>query len=370
MKTHIICWLLLAVDAMAAVITGNVRDTGLAPVATNIYFFPLSTPMALSPSVIMSSVKAAESDANGDFALTLAPGNYRATIGSNAADSLVLSVPSAETTNNWTSLVVGALTYHHPFVPAYLDRALLRARGDLLAGDGTNAVRLPAGAAQALLGADPAEALGLKWRFLTPADLTNALGGGAAHQVLGLNAAGEGFEYKTIHGSNGLEVMTAPGAITLAAPTIQLPPAWAQAVTAEFTNYASTSSVIPADDTPPQSGEGYQTVSATITPQNAANHLYFWYAGPVYAGSSTAAGVALFRDAEPSAVAAQIETVAGSQYRRVGLLARAPCLSTNAQTFKVRVGPGSAGTLYLNGNNSGRIYGGLSAHRLVIYEAP
>lgn len=132
----------LFTNARAALITGNVQDTGLAPTATNLMFRPLSTPMARGASVILSSDKTLTTDTNGDFALSLAPGNYKVTVGDNAADSFLISVPDGESTNQWTDIATGTLVYRYPFSPAYLDRAIAQARGDLFVFDGTNVVRI------------------------------------------------------------------------------------------------------------------------------------------------------------------------------------------------------------------------------------
>ncbi|MEI7729197.1 MAG: hypothetical protein WCO56_06480 [Verrucomicrobiota bacterium] len=165
--------LAIAHPIQAATITGNVRDTGLAAVATNLTFTPLSTPLVTGGSVLLSSVSAINSDETGQFSLTLGPGNYRVTVGGNARDSLLIAVPEGIGTRDWTTLVTGSLTYQYPWSPAYLDRALFTTRGDLLVCDGAKVVRLGAGTANQLLMANPAAAAGLSWT--DAAFLTNGL---------------------------------------------------------------------------------------------------------------------------------------------------------------------------------------------------
>lgn len=305
--------LVSALSAVAAVITGNVKDTRLAPAATNVTFTPLSTPLASAPSVIFSAVQSATSDTNGDFALTLAPGNYKVTIGSNANDSFLISVPDGAVTNTWTDLATGTLTYSYPFSPAYVDRIIATTRGDLFVFDGANVVRLGAGLAGQFLGSDATAACGLRWA-----------------------------------------VPASP---------------WVQAVLGEYNTFTTSTATIPADDTPPQATEGCQTVTATITPRCATNYLYLQFTGSVCSSGTLLVTAALFRDAETTALAATGDTLYAAHTRTLSLAARLPCGSTNAQTFKIRVGPANTGTLYINGNASGRLYGGLAAHRLLIYEA-
>lgn len=310
--------LLSTLAATAATITGNVKDTRLAPTVTNVVFVPLSTPMASAPSVIFSSAQTAVTDANGDFALTLAPGNYKVTIGSNALDSFLISVPSGDITNAWTDLATGVLTYQYPFSPAYVDRIIATTKGDLYVFDGTNVARLGAGAAGAVLSSDATAASGLKWAAI--GDLAPPL---IVQRVLG--------EYTT------------------------------------YTNYSGM--IIPADDTVPQSSEGVQTVTVSITPRSASNYLHISFSGMVASSGSLVATAALFRDSDTGALAASGDTIYTTHTRNLALTARIPCGTTNTQTFKIRVGLANSGAMYINGNASGRLYGGLAAHRLVVGEA-
>lgn len=217
-----------------------------------------------------------------------------------------------------------------------------------------------------MLASDSSAAPGLNWvsvgAVLTSADITNAAGYGGPNQLLGMNPGGTALEFKTLAGANNLGVAQEAGSILLTSP-------WVQSALGEFSTYAGTSSQIPADDTIPQSNEGYQTATVSITPRNATNYLYFFYSGIVYSSASITATVALFRNAEAGAIAVSGETVYGTHMRQVTLTARVPCQNTDPQTFKIRVGLGLPGTMYLNGTAGGRIYGGLAAHKLTVFEA-
>jgi plastocyanin len=168
----IIMALALISSVRAGVVIGNVRDAGLVAQATNIYFTPKSTPMADSPSVIISAVKTATSDTNGDFSITLAQGNYKVQVGSNTLDSFLIAVPSGFGTNNWTSVTVGTLTYKYPFSPVYLDRSIVSSRGDLWGYDGTNITRVPIGNWGQVMIANSNFTHGLGWTNISAA-ITN-----------------------------------------------------------------------------------------------------------------------------------------------------------------------------------------------------
>lgn len=307
-------WLLLLslASAAAAVVTGNIKDTALHPAATNLTFLPLSTPIADAPTVIFSAVQTVQTDANGQFVVTLAPGDYKVTIGGNAADSFLISVPPGPATNTWTDLATGALTYRYPYSPAYVDRIIATTKGDLFAFDGTNVARLPAGAAGDFLSADAAAPVGLRWR--------------------------------------------------------PPPQAWRQAVVAEMNTYTNTNAIIPLDDTPPLATEGLQVLHATLAPQSAAGFIQVQFSGLVYASANVAVTAALFRDSEPNAVAAVTDSLTVGHFRHLTLAARVPAQSTNAQTFAIRLGPASATAIFLNGNSTSRLLGGAAAHRLILTE--
>jgi hypothetical protein len=137
-----------------------------------------------------------------------------------------------------------------------------------------------------------------------------------------------------------------------------------------YTAYVSTTSVIPWDNTVPQSTEGTEYLSATIIPKSATNRLRVRAIvnGTPPGGGGTTVVAALFKDAETSARAA------GACYN----IANAPIQfpleyefipgSVAPLTMRVRIGPGGASTIYINGAASGRIFGGVQNISLVIEE--
>lgn len=138
---------------------------------------------------------------------------------------------------------------------------------------------------------------------------------------------------------------------------------------APYKTYNNTAIIIPEDDSIPQATEGTEWNSVTITPTSAANRLIIEASIDACGGSSSATLIgALFQDAAAPAIA--ISTTAGvSAGTTTSLHLRHEMLAgtTSATTFKFNAGPAS-GTMYVNGNNSGRKFGGISAIRMRVTE--
>ena len=136
---------------------------------------------------------------------------------------------------------------------------------------------------------------------------------------------------------------------------------------AYYDTYASFTATIPADDSIPQNTEGTEILSATITPKSASNVLrvrYNCHMG-ISAGGNLVA--ALFRDSGAAAIDARTVVMSSNWIVSVGGEIEVSAGSTAATTFKVRVGP-FAGTVYVNGTSSSRLFGGVSRCSLVIEE--
>lgn len=141
---------------------------------------------------------------------------------------------------------------------------------------------------------------------------------------------------------------------------------------AEYATYVNLTTAIPADDTIPQSGEGTQILSVTITPKTTTNRLRARF--QAWGGFNSASGTsvvtaALFRNSESGAAAAS-----GALFNS-GAVAEPILLefewvpgSTSLQTIAIRVGS-ATGSIFLNGNfYTGRFYGGVSRATLVVEE--
>lgn len=132
-----------------------------------------------------------------------------------------------------------------------------------------------------------------------------------------------------------------------------------------YTTKSNLSTVIPADDTIPQQSEGWELLTATITPISASSKLVVraWVVGDV--DSASVWTMALFRDSDADAIAA---TSGREALMAASLEYQMDSPGTTSTTFKVRVGPATGGTLYINGVSSTRIYGGVSACTLSVEE--
>lgn len=138
-----------------------------------------------------------------------------------------------------------------------------------------------------------------------------------------------------------------------------------------YTTYTTLTSVIPNDDSIPQIGEGTEIATLSVTPLNASSVLRIraglaWTSGGVTVG----AVMAIFVDATANAIAARTAmseastTVVNSNMYEWEIAAG----SISARTYRLRVGPGTAGNLYVNGDSSSRQLGGLTQSFIAVEE--
>ena len=134
--------------------------------------------------------------------------------------------------------------------------------------------------------------------------------------------------------------------------------------------YATGTSSIPNDDTIPQSGEGTQFMSASISPTSALNLLEIDHQG-LY--TTNAAGeymtAALFRDATANSLCCSVSSQNSADPQMQNLFYTDLAASTSSTTFKVRAGTASgANATYFNGWTAGRMRGGVMNSYLRIRE--
>ncbi|MEQ1861885.1 MAG: hypothetical protein ABMA13_18355 [Chthoniobacteraceae bacterium] len=144
--------------------------------------------------------------------------------------------------------------------------------------------------------------------------------------------------------STGLKWVTGGGAV--------------QVVTASTAATASHTTAIPRDDTIPQSTEGSEALTVTITPTSASNKVRI--DGVIHIARSTgnAIAYAIFRDSGADAIATfEIESAGVTQPFAAPIHFIDAPATTSAVTYKVRYGAAS-GTCYLNQSSTGRLYGG------------
>lgn len=142
-----------------------------------------------------------------------------------------------------------------------------------------------------------------------------------------------------------------------------------QVVTVQSGAVATGSTVLPIDDTIPQNTEGDEYLTLAITPTATTNTLRIEVvvsAGRTNAGALT---VALFQDTTADALAAmQAWQAQGGGNNILTLVHSMTAGTTSATTFKVRIGPHTAGTVTFNGSGGIRQFGGVMASRITITE--
>jgi len=132
---------------------------------------------------------------------------------------------------------------------------------------------------------------------------------------------------------------------------------------------STQTTLIAFDDTIPQSSEGTEIVTVSITPKATANRLII--RGTVHY-AHTVAGVqtlALFQDSTASAIAVvgEHKSETGSTHGST-VFHEMAAGTTSSTTFKLRMGAQSAGTTTINGFNAGRLYGGVLISSIEIIE--
>ena len=136
-------------------------------------------------------------------------------------------------------------------------------------------------------------------------------------------------------------------------------------------NVASTTgtTLLPQDDTIPQSSEGTEFMTLAITPTNTNNILIV---DVVAYMSSTAVGymsVGLFQDSTANALSATATGLfAANSTATVPLQYKMTAGTTSSTTFKVRLGANLSGTVRINGRDGARVFGGVGSSSITITE--
>lgn len=142
-----------------------------------------------------------------------------------------------------------------------------------------------------------------------------------------------------------------------------------QTVSTKYSAYASGTTVLPYDDTIPQSTEGVEFMTQAITPKSATNKLIVEAKLMLGHSAGTDITAALFQDATANALAADAnyQGAAGGGITLV-LCHEITAGTTSPITFKVRAGGAAAGTTSLNGPNGSRKFGGITCSYIKVTE--
>lgn len=142
-----------------------------------------------------------------------------------------------------------------------------------------------------------------------------------------------------------------------------------QAAMSQVTGLVSVTAAFPFDDTIPQSTEGTQITTLSITPRASANVLHI--AAQAGGGSSGAglAALGLFKDSDANALAVGIGSEAAATDRCFASVEHAMVAATTSTiTLKLRGSSPGGGTWSVNGNSGARVYGGVASTFLKVEE--
>lgn len=129
------------------------------------------------------------------------------------------------------------------------------------------------------------------------------------------------------------------------------------------------STVIPNDNSIPQSSEGFQVLSLNFTPKSAANKLKVDIVLQLATGTAGALIAALFTDSNTDALAVISDYQATTNASKTLKLTHYMTAGTASQiVFKVRAGCNNAGDVILNGVSAARLFGGRAASSITITE--
>ncbi|MCK1407668.1 hypothetical protein [Bradyrhizobium sp. 76] len=127
---------------------------------------------------------------------------------------------------------------------------------------------------------------------------------------------------------------------------------------AETASVFSGTTVIPFDDTIPQSSEGDQYMTLAVLPKFASHILDVMVDASVSNSNSNNVVAALFQDSQTGAFGAKGQTVTANDLYQVAFSKRVQAAATST-TLKLRIGGGSAGTVTINGTATARRLGGV-----------
>ena len=198
--------------------------------------------------------------------------------------------------------------------------------------------------------------------------VTNAkLRDSAALSVIGRSANSIGVPADIVAASDGQFLRRSGGVVGFGAiTTIDLP--LATVSNAKFydssTEFVITG-IVPLDNTIPQNGEGQQIISGTITPTKATSKILGILS--LNGDGTTTSVFAAFRDLVADAIASTwVQTISDSSLVAFQFI-DTPA-TTSLVTYTIRCGPGQAGTLYINRNNTASLLGGSNKITLTLLE--
>lgn len=131
---------------------------------------------------------------------------------------------------------------------------------------------------------------------------------------------------------------------------------------------SNSTTTIPRDDTIPQNTEGFEVLTASITPTNSANKLKIEVS--VLASHSAVGDIAaaLFQDTTANSLAVSAHNSVADRLSNISFTHWMTAGTASSTTFKVRIGSQTAGTVRFNSLSTGRVYGGAASSSITITE--
>jgi hypothetical protein len=145
----------------------------------------------------------------------------------------------------------------------------------------------------------------------------------------------------------------------------------AQIVSVDYGNWVQSATIIPSDDTIPQITEGIELMTATITPVYANSRFWIQFTCAAMSSIAIYAIFTLFRNSVANALKTEMRGIGATghfqqpwtiQYLDVAQGSLTPIV------YRIRYGPASAGSIYVNGNNTSRQFGGNQLATITIME--
>lgn len=142
--------------------------------------------------------------------------------------------------------------------------------------------------------------------------------------------------------------------------------AYKQLVTATNAAYGSTGTALVLDDTMPLVAETTSVGSAAIAPVSATSTLLITVTVPIYMATLGTSALGIYKDSDTTPLRLVAKTCSAGFYGELVLTHTMTSGGTSAITFTARVG--GTQIVYVNGNNTTRIFGGASAVVITIRE--
>ena len=142
-----------------------------------------------------------------------------------------------------------------------------------------------------------------------------------------------------------------------------------QITSTAVTAVSSGTTILPIDNSIPQTGEGNAVFSLTITPKTATSIIYGF--GAVIAAvqaNNDDVGVAAFKNTTANAIIAVAQRVVDSKAFTIPFFFSNSPGTTAATTYYIRAGANTTSLCTLNGTNGTRIFGGVAGSTLYLAE--